>query len=125
MQILSYGFKLPEQGDFGTVWFPALEDNIQQLNDHDHNGINSKNLPSSSITSEHSTLLNTAFVDQGDGYWRAEVTLPAGMVYDNTVLVARDPVSGDTVHVRLAPKTQQVAYVYTNYVQTFEIYFLT
>lgn len=125
MQILSYGFKLPEDGDFGDVWFPALAFDIQQLNDHTHNGLNSPLLAGSAIIAQHSTLLSTAFIDQGDGYWRAEVTLPSGMTYDGTQIFVREPVSGDTALLRIAPKTQQVAYIYTNFVQTFEVYFLT
>ena len=41
MIILSYGFKKPELKDLGPVVFPALEDNWQQVNDHDHDGLNS------------------------------------------------------------------------------------
>jgi hypothetical protein len=41
MITLSYGFKKPELKDLGPVVFPALEDNWQQVNDHDHDGLNS------------------------------------------------------------------------------------
>ena len=38
---LSYGFVRPATGDKGSVFFPALEDNITQLNSHDHDGTDS------------------------------------------------------------------------------------
>ena len=41
MIVLSNGYKLPETGDFGDVWFPALEDNIQRINTHNHDGTDS------------------------------------------------------------------------------------
>ena len=28
------GYLKPSNGDFGTDWFPAMEQNIQQMNDH-------------------------------------------------------------------------------------------
>ena len=39
---LSNGYIKPEDGDTGAVWFDALEDNIQRVNDHNHDGSNSE-----------------------------------------------------------------------------------
>jgi hypothetical protein len=41
MLTLSYGFKKPQVPDQGGVVFPALEANWQQVNDHNHDGVNS------------------------------------------------------------------------------------
>ena len=51
METLSKGFKKPEAGlDTGDAWFQALADNIQQLNDHTHNGTNSQSIPGVTAT---------------------------------------------------------------------------
>src|SRR4051812_14800351 len=89
MQTLSKGFKKPESGDDGSVWFPAMEDNIQQLNDHTHDGANSQKL---SATSAESYLQSPAmaWTDTGDGTgtFRSLVTMPvlltaAGLTFDH------------------------------------------
>jgi hypothetical protein len=122
---LTYGFILPDTGDLGSVWFPALENNIQQLNDHTHNGTNSSKLQSSAIDAIHETIASGSFSDQGDGYWRATYVLPATVDYDDIQLMFRDPATGDTVHLRVEKIDNDNAYVYTNFVQNFEVYVLT
>jgi hypothetical protein len=125
MQVLTNGFKLPESGDLGDVWFPAIEDDIQQLNDHTHNGSDSEKIPSTSVESSHLTVVSGSFADQGNGYWRATVTLPAGTDYDKLQIIARDPASGEAVYLRHAKVSATSAYIYTNFVQNFEVYFLS
>lgn len=125
MIVLSKGFKLPETGDFGDVWFPAIEDNIQQLNDHTHNGSDSAKIASTGVEAQKVQVLAAAFADQGDGYWRATVNLPAGADYDKLQVLARDPASGEAVYLRHAKVSTTQAYVYTNFVQTFDVYFIS
>ena len=122
---LTYGYILPDTGDLGSTWFPALENNIQLTNDHTHNGVNSSKLTSSAIEAEHSTVVSGSFVDQGNGYWRALYTLPVTVDYDDVQLVCRDPATGDTVHLRVEKIDNDTAYIYTNFVQDFEVYVLT
>ena len=52
MITLGYGFKRPSSGDKGSAFFPALEDNITQLNDHTHNGVNSAPLAATAVTTQ-------------------------------------------------------------------------
>lgn len=125
MLTLSKGFKLPEDGDFGDVWFDALEDDIQQLNDHTHDGSNSAKLASTAVETTHQTVTSGSFASQGDGYYRATVSLPAGTDYDTLQIVCRDPSTGDTVYLRTAKLSDTQAYIYTNFVQNFEVYFLS
>lgn len=49
MTTLTYGFKRPATGDQGSVWFPAMEDNITRLDAHDHDGTDSAQLTNSAI----------------------------------------------------------------------------
>jgi hypothetical protein len=89
MLTLSFGFKKPETNDKGDIVFPALEDNIQQLNDHDHNGTNSKKLPSSSIEPLTATLASGSWVATTNDRYRQLVTLPVSLTYDTTTIEAR------------------------------------
>lgn len=125
MITLTNGFKLPETGDFGDVWFPALEDNINQINDHTHNGTDSEKIASTGVEAQKVTILSGAFANQGDGYWRATVTFPAGTEYDKMQMIARDPTTGEAVYLRHAKLTATTAYIYTNFVQTFDVYFIS
>lgn len=49
MQTLTYGFKKPQVTDKGAIVFPALEANWQQVNDHNHDGVNSALISASNI----------------------------------------------------------------------------
>lgn len=80
---LSYGYIQPQNGDKGSTWFPALNDNIQQLNDHDHNGINSAPIPSTNISSGTVSIPAASWVLDVTGRYRQDVTVPAGYNMDN------------------------------------------
>lgn len=80
---LSYGYIQPVNGDKGSVWFPALNDNIQQLNDHDHNGVNSALLPSTSITGGTVVIPNSSWILDAPGRYKQDVIVPAGYNLDD------------------------------------------
>lgn len=121
MQILSKGFKLPETGDFGDVWFPAMEDNIQQMNDHTHNGVDSEKISSVDLEVHSTTVVSASFADQGDGYYRATVSVPGGLDPSNFVITVKDPTTKDIVHLKQVRLSSTQFYLYTNYVQDFEV----
>lgn len=123
MITLSKGFKLPETGDFGDVWFPALEDNIQQLNDHKHDGLDSEKIPSGNLSASVVTTLVGAFADQGDGYWRASVSTPGGVALSDLSVTVRDPTTLEPIYAKLAKNTASSIYVYINTPQTVEVVF--
>lgn len=75
---LSYGFIQPENGDKGSTWFPALNDNISQLNDHVHDGVTSALIPSTSIINGAVAILPAAWVLDVTGRYKQDVTVPAG-----------------------------------------------
>lgn len=83
MLTLSYGYKKPESGDKGPVVFPALEDDIQRVNDHTHNGVNSAPLTPSSVVVSNATLLPANWVAVSDGIYKQVVTMPSGISFDN------------------------------------------
>lgn len=83
MLTLSFGYKKPQSGDKGSVWFPAMEANMQQLNDHNHNGANSAQLTAASVTAVSQAILAAAWVAQGGGTYKQTVTMTPGLTYDN------------------------------------------
>lgn len=80
---LSYGYIQPQSGDKGSVWFPALNDNIQQLNDHNHDGVTSALLPATSVASASLTIPAAGWVADGTGRYRQDMTVPTGYNMDS------------------------------------------
>jgi len=124
MIVLSNGYKLPEDGDFGDVWFPSLEDNITRINLHNHDGSNSEKLESKNITATSDTVLNGTFVASGNAF-RSLVTMPTGLLFDDCAIIAKDPTTKDQVYLKIEKFSVSQYYLYTNFVQDFEVYYLT
>jgi len=75
---LSNGFVKPATGDKGPVVFPALEGNIQKVNDHTHNGTNSELLSSVNIQKGTLTVSSTSWnSDATSGIYKKTVTCPS------------------------------------------------
>jgi hypothetical protein len=90
MIVLTYGFKQPQTGDKGSVWFAALNDNISQLNDHTHDGVTSSLISATSMVSGSVSIPSASWVADGTGRYRQDVTVPAGfnMTYNIQVIIA-------------------------------------
>lgn len=123
MIILSKGYKKPETGDFGDIWFPALEDNIDLMNSHTHNGVDGEKISGINLLASTLTVTAASFADQGDGYWRSTVTVPSGGLVDNYVVAVKDPTTKEPVQLRMEKLSSTQFYLYTNVVQNFEVYF--
>ena len=117
MLTLSKGYKKPESGDKGSVYFPAIEDNIQQLNDHTHDGVDSQALSGAVIENETVAVDNTDWVLQTPGTYRALVTLPTGFTYDGShkeVRVAGGAMDGAVIHPTIEKVSATSLYLYVN-----------
>lgn len=114
MIVLSMGYKLPEAGDKGSVWFPALEDDIEQLNDHNHNGTNSQLISAGSLSTGSATAAAVDWVSQGGGLYRQLVTCPSGFTYDTSNISVRLASSGHVVYPNIEKVSSTTFYVYTN-----------
>lgn len=123
MIVLSKGYKKPETGDFGDEWFPALEDNIDLMNSHSHNGVNGEKISGIDLSASTLTVTSGSFADQGNGYWRATATVPGGGLVDNFVICVKDPTTKDPVMLKVEKLNSTQFYLYTNKVQNFEVYF--
>jgi len=113
MITLSFGFKKPQAPDKGPVVFPAMEDNIQKLNDHTHDGSNSSKITTASIESTKQTILAAAWVSLGGGNYRQLINLAPGFDFDTCVMSFRDP-SGSYIHPSVERVSDTTAYIYTN-----------
>lgn len=110
MQTLSYGYKLPSNPDTGDQFYPAMEFNIQRLNDHSHNGTDSA--PLGTVTQN---VLDTDWVAApiGGGLYRQLVTIPDPFTYDVCAIFFKLS-SGEYVYPSIERVTNKTYYVYTN-----------
>ena len=121
MIILSNGYKLPEVGDFGDVWFPALEDNIQRTNDHNHNGTNSNKIPATSIQASVQQVLSGDFAADGDRLsTTVSLTGGAGNIDEKTV-VLRDPVTKNPFLMDIEKVSSTQIKIYTPIAKNVEV----
>lgn len=101
MIVLSFGYKKPQTGDKGSIFFPALEFNIQRLNDHNHDGSNSNKLPASSIVGVNQTVLAAGWTDIGDGNFEQTITVPAGIDLDSHYPEIAEANTGDVLFLSI------------------------
>lgn len=117
---LTYGFVKPATGDKGSVFWPAMEDNFQQLNDHTHDGVDSSLLAAGGSRSVTQAVSAASWgADLGGGTYRQLVTLPAGLTstggtYDDFSIQLRDSTTGEPVLNRIAKVSSTTYYIYTN-----------
>lgn len=114
MLTLTYGYKKPETNDKGPIVFPALEQNIQQLNDHNHDGANSRKLTSASIDSIPQIILAANWVSLGGGNYHQQVPLLPGYDYDLVTLSFREPVTGAYLYPSILKVSASVADIFSN-----------
>lgn len=86
---LSKGYILPEDGDPGSIWFPALEDDIQRLNDHNHNGTNSETLAPAAVAAQSVTCAAADWGVATNGIYTQTKTLPTDILHSNSIFETR------------------------------------
>lgn len=114
MQTLSYGYLKPQSGDSGSIWFPAMEDNIVQLNGHNHNGVNSALLTSASMVPLTQSILAGAWVATTGGTYRQIITMPVGLTYGLCYISFLLTASGNQTYPTVEKISSTTYYVYTN-----------
>jgi hypothetical protein len=115
MQTLSYGFQLPDSGDKGAALFAGLAENIQLLNDHNHDGENSALLSSAAIQAGVQSLSSADWASYGGapvGHYRQLVTCAAGFLFDTSIISVRTP-AGALVTPTIERVTNTTFYIYT------------
>ena len=110
MITLSKGYLLPQPPDTGDKFFPAMEFNIQRLNNHTHNGTDSQLLSS---TSQTILAANWSAAPIGGGIYRQLVTVPTGFNYDVCQIWFKLS-TGEYVYPSVEKQSTTQYYVYTN-----------
>ncbi len=92
---LTYGHKKPIDGESGSIFCPALENNIDLDDAHSHDGVTSEKIVGSNITKSTAQATSGSWAADGNG-WIQTVSLPSGYSYDTTNIVAK--VSDDIIY---------------------------
>lgn len=109
LSTLSKGYKKPSNPTSGDLFFPAMEDNIQLMNDHVHNGVTGAITPSAT-----GTALSTDWgSDLGGGSYRQVITMPTGFSFDTTNIQVRRS-TGEMVYPTIEKISSTTFYLYTN-----------
>lgn len=111
---LSYGYIKPADGDRGSVWFPALAANTQQLNDHNHNGTNSALLTIQAITVTTQSISSASWSATSGGMYKQTVTLPGTLTFDAVSMEFRITSSKYLIYPTVEKVTSTTYDVYTN-----------
>lgn len=93
MTTLTYGLKRPATGDLGSVWFPAIEGNITQLDAHSHNGVDSPQLTNTGIAS--AAAITRSKLATGTAY-RILANTSGGVISENAALTSTHVIYADT-----------------------------
>lgn len=112
MLTLSYGYKKPQTRDSGSTLWTALEDNIQRLNDHTHNGVNSSKLTSAAVVVATQSVPSASWAATSQGNHRQLITL-SGLDYDEISIGFKDS-SNKPVFLEVERVSDTTYYVYTN-----------
>jgi hypothetical protein len=114
MITLSYGYKKPEAGDRGSIFFPAMEENIQRLNDHSHNGVDSAPLAAASVAGATVQALAANWgVAIIPGKYKQTVTCPPGYNMNTFHYQVKDNFSGDQIFPTIERVTTTSFDIYT------------
>lgn len=123
MQDLTY-LKKPESGDTGSTLFEALEDDIEILDGHNHDGETSEKLTSQSITAKTGTITTDSWETYNNIY-KKTVSMPAGMKYSEYVVIFKDG-QGNQIHcgVDAAASDEQYVVYHINNTTELTAYYL-
>lgn len=106
---LSKGYLKPSNPTTGDLWFPALETDIQLMNDHIHDGQTGAVTPSTTGT----ILAANWGTVSADGDYHQTITMPAGRSYDTTQISFRYS-TGQVVYPAVVRVSNTQYNVYTN-----------
>lgn len=102
---LSYGFLLPVTGDKGSVWFPALETNIQKLALHNHDGTTAAKINTTDITAAKQTIL-AAWSDPVNGVYSQILDVPNNASYADVFIMIKNT-AGEQLFLDVKPVSGQ------------------
>jgi hypothetical protein len=113
IETLSNGYEKPTNPTTGAQHFPAMERNVQRMNDHAHDPTGE------SPTGEQLAAITQAVdsddwgADLGGGSYRQELTMPAPLEFDTTRIEVRRS-TGEIVYPKIVKTAADKFYLYTN-----------
>lgn len=110
MQTLSFGYKMPENSDTGDVFWDALAFDINRLNNHNHDGLNSSRLSSGAGNIDAASWSAVAGVA---GLYQQTVIVPTGFSYDTAAIWFKLS-TGEYVYPSVERVSSSSYKVYTN-----------
>jgi len=123
---ISFGYKLPEDGDKGSSFFDDLEHNISRVATHNHDNVNSSTLSTISITNTTTSIssANWAAVAGKAGLYSQVVTTPGGITMGTKGIMFIDATTGDfyTLSVEQVTTTSFRVYINDNTIDLTAIY---
>lgn len=114
---LSYGYIKPQSGDKGNTFFGELEQNIQRVNDHTHDGSNSAKLTGQSVDAVNQTLSSGSWVLVSGSTYRQLVTMPGTLQFDTSNLqfqINSGANAGDLFYPSVEKQSANTYYIYIN-----------
>jgi len=112
VQTLSNGYLLPETGDRGSTFFPALESNITRLNAHKHDGTDSEILTPEAFAGLTATINPGDWSLHTNGLYRHVLTMPGNKVFDTTTI--RMVAGNNIIYGDIEKVTANTFYAYVN-----------
>jgi hypothetical protein len=111
---LSKGYRKPSAGDRGT-WFTDLEHNIDRVNAHKHDNIDSERVESKDLATTTQAIASSAWgSDLGFSTYRATVTFPVGVTYENHAIKFIDSSNGDQIYPTVTKASSTTMHVDVN-----------
>lgn len=82
----TYGYKKPANGDRGT-WWTDLTYNIDRMDTHSHDGVNSAKVGTASLTKHVQAIPTATWVLISNGNYYKNVAMPTGFLFSTGVSI--------------------------------------
>lgn len=96
---LSKGYKRPDTGDRGSVFFPDLENNINLVNAHKHDGTDGEKVAAKDLVKASDTVLAASWgADLGGSTYTQSISMSGAATFDDAIMKVVDSASGDIIY---------------------------
>lgn len=112
--VLTYGMKIPNDGDTSATWMPDIEDNFTQLDGHTHDGVDSPILSSASFEVITVTAASASWSLVANGTYKQTVSMPGVLEFPNKNVSFRNASTGDVLYLTCKKVTATTFDIYIN-----------
>lgn len=111
---LTYGRKVPTNGDTSATWMPDLEANATLDDGHTHNGVDSAILSSASFEVITVTAAAASWSLVANGTYKQTVTMPGVLEFSNKNVSFRNASTGDVLYLTCKKVSATTFDIYIN-----------